>query len=87
MVTIALAVLRRQTERRRWSRYQRRTVRWLDDLSEAMTTHPQELADEDWQAICEHNLAQSGFTPSETVQLIDIAVIVSKRLAADRFFM
>lgn len=85
VVTVLLAVLKRNAERRRWRRFKSHVRGWLT-LLDSSGLHPKELTDDDWRVECERLLEDAGFTPSESDTLIGLAVSTSKGLAAERYF-
>lgn len=87
LVTVFLAVLKRWTERRRWRAYKAKVSIWISDLIEAQSRHPKELSDHEWRADCEELLSRSGFSPLESKDLLEMAVIAAKRKAAERLYV
>ena len=86
VVTVLLAILKRNAERRCWRNFKVRVNDWMERLREAEDRHPRELEDDEWKAACERMLTDSKFSPLEIDQMLDTSVIVAKAIAADKFF-
>ena len=87
VVTVLLAFLKRNFERRRWRIFKVLVDDWMDRLGKAQNRHPRQLDDEEWKAECERMLTDSKFSPLEINQILETSVIVAKGIAADRFFI
>jgi hypothetical protein len=86
LITVLLAILKRNAERRCWRNFKMRVDDWVDRLRESGNHHPRELDDDEWKAECERMLTDAKFSPLEINQVLDTAVIVAKGIAADKFF-
>ena len=80
---LLLAVLKRNAESRRWRNFKQDLEGWARALVDYGDRHPKELRDEDWRAECEVMLYDSGFTPSEISEILDLAIIVAKATTID----
>ena len=87
VLTVLLAIAKRNFERRRWRNFKRRVNRRMDDLRDSEIDHPRDFEDQQWKAECERMLNDSGFSPLEINLLLDTSVIVAKGIASDRFFL
>ena len=87
LVTVLLAYLKRIAERRRWRNFKVSVHDRIDRLIELENRHPKDLSEEEWKSACERMLIDSNFTPLEVEQLLDVAVIAARGIAADRVFM
>ena len=89
LTTVFLAFSKWYFDQYRWKKFNRITQNWTLVLLEAeeksAQRHPQEIEEEEWEAICERFLSDSHFTPAEIAQILKIAVLVMKRVAADKF--
>jgi len=86
LITVLLAILKHNAERRCWRNFKVRVDDWTDRLRETEKRHPRELADDEWKAECERMLTDSKFSPIEITRILDTSVIVAKGIAADKFF-
>ena len=86
LITVLLAILKRNADRRCWRSFKMHVDDWIDRLREAEQRHPRELDDDEWKAECERMLTDSKFSPIEIHQILDTSVIVAKGIAADKFF-
>lgn len=86
LITVLLAILKRNAERRCWRRYKVCVGDWIDRLRETENRHPRDLDDDQWKAECERMLTDSKFSPLEINQILDTSVVVAKGIAADKFF-
>jgi len=78
LVTIALSLLKRSSEKRAWIRYKAMVRQWMLDAFGEGERHPNELNEVEWQAECEDMLCEAGFIPSEADRLLSTAVVVAK---------
>ena len=85
-VTVLLAILKRNGERRCWRNFKVRVTDWTDDIAESEHRRLPDLDDE-WKVKCERWLWDSKFSPLEINQVLDTSVIVAKGIAADRFLV
>ncbi len=65
LVTVFLAILKRNAERRCWRDFKARVDDWVDRLRESGNRHPRELGDDEWNAECERMLTDAKFSPLE----------------------
>ena len=86
LITVLLAFLKRNAERRCWRKFKVLVGDWIDRLRETENRHPRELEDDEWKVECERMLTDSKFSPFEINQILDTSVIVAKGIAADKFF-
>ncbi|MBI1345945.1 hypothetical protein GC163_06615 [bacterium] len=68
-------------DRKRWADYKRSVRQWTIELIKVQ--HPKELDDDEWKAQCEKLLVDSRFRPAEIVELLEISVLVAKRIAIE----
>ena len=87
VVTVLLAILKRNEERRSWRRFKFQVHDWIDRLRETENRHPRDLDDNQWKAECERMLTDSRFSPLEINQLLETSIVVAKGIAADKFFV
>lgn len=87
LVTLLLALLKHNAERRAWRRFKARVGEWLEQLREVDSRHPRELNDNEWRVGCERLLTDVGYSPLAIDQLLETSVLVAKGVAADTFFM
>jgi hypothetical protein len=87
LITVLLAILKRNAERRCWRNFKLRVDDWMERLRQTENRHPRELDDDEWKAECERMSTDSKFSPLEINQLLDTAVIVAKGIAADKFLI
>lgn len=87
LITVLLASLKRGNERRSWRLFKLQVEEWLEQFRESEGRRPGDLQGDEWKAACERMLTVAKFSPMEINHLLDAAVIVSKGLAADRFFI
>lgn len=87
LVTVLLAVLKRNLERRYWRDFKRRAADWIDRLRDTENRHPQDLSNDEWTAACERMLTDSKFSPLEIREILDTSVVVAKGIAANQFFV
>ena len=86
LITVLLAILKRNAERRCWQNFKTRVADWIDRLRVIENRHPRELSDDEWKAECERMLTDSKFSPIVVNQILDTSVIVAKGIAAEKFF-
>lgn len=86
LITVLLAVLKRNSERRCWRIFKARVEDWTDRLRDSGHRHPRDLDEDEWKAECERMLSDSRFSPLEIHQILDASVIVAKGIAADKYF-
>lgn len=84
---IVIGLSRWFVDRRRWGHFKAAAHQWLEFLIESQNRHPKDLRESEWQAECERMLVDARFRPGEIVQLLDLAVIVSKAIAANKVLM
>ncbi len=84
LVTVLLAILKRNAERRCWRNFKVRVHDWINYLRATENARRPDLDDE-WKAECERMLSDSKFSPLEIKHLLDTAVIVAKQIAAEKF--
>lgn len=87
LITVLLAVLKRNGDRSRWRKFKVRVHQWMDGVQEAENRHPREFVDDEWTAKCERMLSDSKFSPLEIDQIMETAVVVAKGIAADRLLL
>lgn len=87
LVTIFLAYLKHATERRCWRMFKQAAHDWVDRFVESENRHLSELTEDEWKSACERMLTHTNFGPLEIKQVLDLAVIVAKGIAADKVFM
>ncbi|MCG8587002.1 MAG: hypothetical protein MI757_20035 [Pirellulales bacterium] len=87
LVTILLATLKRNAERRCWRRFKQGAEDWLDRLAEMERRHPRQLEEDEWKAECERILNDAKFSPLEINQVLELSVVVAKGIAAEKFFV
>lgn len=87
LTAILIGVSRWFVDRRRWGHFKAAVHQWLDFLIEAESRHPKDLRESEWQAECERMLVDARFRPAEVVQLLDLAVIVARAIAANKVLM
>jgi hypothetical protein len=85
-ITVLLAILKRNGERRCWRNFKVRVTEWTYDVGESERRRLPDLDDEG-KAECERMLWDSKFSPLEINQVLDTSVIVAKGIAAEKFFM
>lgn len=85
LITVLLAILKRNAERRCWRNYKLRVDDWANRLRDAASHHPGEDAEE-WKAECERMLTDARFSPLEINSVLDTAVVVAKGIVADKIF-
>lgn len=86
LVTILLAILKRNAERRCWRSFKRFVDEWASDLAKLETPRVPSRDDE-WITVCERLLSDAKFSPLETHQLLDTAVLVAKGITADKVYV
>ena len=86
LVTVLLAILKHNAERRCWRTFKRFADEWANGLLE-LGGRSVPKRDEEWIAVCERMLSDAKFSPLEIYRLIDTAVLVAKGIAADKFLM
>lgn len=84
VITVLLAILKRNAERRCWRNFKVRVDDWTNRLHEA-ERRLVDLDDDEWKAECERMLTDSKFSPLEIIQILDASVIVAKGIAANKF--
>ncbi|MCG8450720.1 MAG: hypothetical protein MI725_14215 [Pirellulales bacterium] len=87
LITVLLAILKHNAERRCWRNYKVFVNDWTDRLFKTGNQHPADLEVDEWKAECERMLTDAKFSPLEIERLLDTAVIVAKGIAADKFFV
>ena len=87
LVTILLAILKRNAERRCWQRFKTLTADWVDRLRETENRHPKDVSSSEWKSRCERLLTDANFSPIEIHQLLDTAVVVARGIATEKFFI
>lgn len=87
LTTILLAYLRRVTQRRAWRLFKKSVDDWVDRLVESGYRDANELSADEWKAACERMLTDANFSPLEIKEVLDVAVVVAKGIAAEKFFM
>ncbi len=87
LVTVLLAYLKRFAERRCWRNFKKSVHDWVDRFVESEKRRLSQLSEDEWQAACEGMLTDANFTPLEIKQVLEIAVVVAKGIAADKVFM
>ena len=85
-ISIFLAYLKHVTERRRWQRFKQAVNDWVNCIDESENRHPNELSEDGWKALCESMLTDANFSQLEIKQVLEIAVVVGKDIAADRIY-
>jgi len=70
LITVLLAILKRNAERRCWRSFKVRVDDWIGRLRESENRHPRELDDNEWRAECERMLTDSKFSPLEINQIL-----------------
>ncbi len=86
LVTILLAVLKQYGDRIRWRRFKLLVKEWVEGLWETEEIHPDELAANEWKVRCEQFLMKARFSPLESQQLLDMAVVVARGIVSEKFF-
>jgi hypothetical protein len=86
LVTALLAVAKHLVERRSWRRYKKKVRDWVGELRETEEYHPKELTDDEWRIVCERLLTDAGYSPVVINEMLEMAVVVARGVAADSFF-
>ena len=86
LITILLAILKRNAERRCWRNFKLAVDDWMERLRESEVRHPRDMEADEWKAECERMLTDAGFSPLEIHQVLETAVIAAKGIAADKLF-
>lgn len=87
LVTVLLAYLKRMAERRCWRNFKESVHDWVDRFEKSENTRLNQLSEDEWKTVCERMLTDANFSPLEIRQVLDIAVVVVKGIAADKIFM
>lgn len=74
------AEYRHVRSRRRWRAFKDAVLEWLSSSTMSVIEHPKLMSDEEWDALCEILLTNSGFTPFETQQVLKLAVTTARGL-------
>ena len=86
LTTAVLAFSKWSIDRYRWVKFKKNVHTWLNEIIEAQR-NPKEFEDDEWKAACERLLTTAYFTPAEITQVLEVSVLVTKGLAADKFFI
>jgi hypothetical protein len=100
-VTAALAYAKYQLERLHWQRFKQLADAWISSQVELKVRGPGIAApvpdeppegpsvfrDDVLTIIIEQMLTESGFTPFQTQQLLETALLIVRGMAADRFLI
>lgn len=85
LVTVLLAFLKHNSERRCWRNFKSAAHNLAGDLLRAGNRHPfYHMEEDDWKAVCERLLSDANFSPIQIQQIIPIAVVVLKGITANR---
>lgn len=86
VVTVCLSAIKRSLERRRWLAFKSRVVEWLNQI-QSESEGRRDLDPIDWTVSCQRLLEDSGHTPHESKDLLELAEVTAQGIAAERFIV
>lgn len=89
LVAVLGATIRFYWNRYRWRLFKRSVDTWIETTvitDPADDRHPNQMNNEDWMVLCENILSNSQFSPFESHQMIDLAVVTAKGIVTSKLF-